>query len=188
MEIPPDRTGGELTVHLDGRDLTSGDLLGELPGFAFDEATAHLFPGPTYADWTFPRIDAAHLGVTFWDFGRAIADGRPAEVDGRAGTTAVAAILGAYEAGVLGRAVTLDEMLAGDTADTQVDIDIALGLRDRAGAPIATFGGATVTDRRPEVVLASNRESMADDVTEPQLERLRRFADFRYGEFDRPTS
>jgi phosphoglycerate dehydrogenase-like enzyme len=45
-----------------------------------------------------------------------------------------------------------------------------------------------VTDRRPEVVLASNRESMEEDVTESELERLRRFADFRYGEFDRPTS
>jgi predicted dehydrogenase len=141
MEVPPDRTGLDLTVHLDGHDLTSADLLRELSDFAFDEATARLFPGPTYADWTFPRIDAAHLAVTFWDFGRAITDGRPAEVDGRGGTTAVAAILGAYEAGVLNRAVTLDEMLAGVTAATQIDIDIALGLRDATGAPIPAFEG-----------------------------------------------
>lgn len=67
--------------------------------------------------------------MTFWDFGRAIRDGRPAEVDGRAGTTAVAAILGAYESGRLGRAVTLDELLDGSVADAQGDIDMALGLR-----------------------------------------------------------
>ena len=79
--------------------------------------------------------------MTFWDFGRAIAEGRPAEVDGRAGTTAVAAILGAYESGRLGRAVTLDELLSGDIAATQVDIDIALGLRDAAGNRIPAFEG-----------------------------------------------
>jgi phosphoglycerate dehydrogenase-like enzyme len=45
-----------------------------------------------------------------------------------------------------------------------------------------------VTDSRPKVVLASTRDAMARDVTEPELERLRRIADFRYGEFDRPTS
>ena len=117
------------------------DVLAELPDLAFDEATTRLFPTPTYADWAFPRIDAAHLAMTFWDFGRAIAEGRPAEVDGRAGTTAVAAILGAYESGRLGRAVTLDELLTGDIAATQVDIDIALGLRDAAGNRIPAFEG-----------------------------------------------
>ena len=83
----------------------------------------------------------AHLAVTFWDFGRAIIEGRPAEVDGRAATTAVAAILGAYESGRIGRAVTLDELLSGDVAATQADIDIALGLRDAAGDRIPAFEG-----------------------------------------------
>ncbi len=141
MEVPPDRTGQDLAVHLHDRVLKSREILAELPDFAFDEATSRLFPSPTYADWDFPRIDAAHLALTFWDFGRAILEGRPAEVDGRAGTTAVAAILGAYEAGHLGRAVTLDEMLAGGADATQIDIDIALGLRDATGAPIPAFEG-----------------------------------------------
>ena len=128
LGLPSDRTGGDVAVHLGDRRLTSAELLHELPEFAFDEATARLFPGPTYADWPFPRVDAAHLGVTFWDFGRAILDGRPPEVDGRAGTTAVAAILGAYEAGRLGRSVGLDELLDGSVAGEQRDIDVALGL------------------------------------------------------------
>ena len=128
IEIPPDRTGGEIEVHLGPRRLTSAELMAELPDVAFDEATDRLFPSPTYADWPFPKVDAAHLAVTFWDFARAILDGRPPEVDGRAGTTAVAAILGAYESGRLGRAVTLDELLDGSVADEQHDIDVALGL------------------------------------------------------------
>jgi phosphoglycerate dehydrogenase-like enzyme len=37
------------------------------------------------------------------------------------------------------------------------------------------------------VVLASTRATMERDVTQQQLERLRAFADFRFGEFDRPT-
>lgn len=129
MEVPADRSGGELTVHLGSRRLTSAELLAELPDLVFDEATARLFPTPTYADWPFPRVDAAHLAMTFWDFGRAILDGRAAEVGGRAGTTAVAAIVGAFESGRLGRAVTLDELLSGAVADDQLDVDIALGLR-----------------------------------------------------------
>ena len=141
IEVPPDRTGQELAVHLDGRHLTTTEVLAELPDLAFDEATTRLFATPTYADWAFPRIDAAHLAMTFWDFGRAIAEGRPAEVDGRAGTTAVAAILGASKSGRLGRAVTLDELLSGDIAATQVDIDIASGLRDAAGLVSPAFEG-----------------------------------------------
>jgi hypothetical protein len=45
-----------------------------------------------------------------------------------------------------------------------------------------------VTDQRPQVVLASTRKVFESDVTEPQLDRLRTFADFRFGEFNRPTS
>lgn len=45
-----------------------------------------------------------------------------------------------------------------------------------------------MADRRPEVVLASNRQSKDQDVTDAELARLQAFADFRYVELDRPTS
>lgn len=45
-----------------------------------------------------------------------------------------------------------------------------------------------MTDRRTEVVLARTRAAMESDVTEPQIDRLRTPADFRFGEFHRPTS
>jgi D-3-phosphoglycerate dehydrogenase len=41
---------------------------------------------------------------------------------------------------------------------------------------------------RPTVLLACNRRTMEQDVTEPDLDRLRAFADFRHIELDRPTS
>ena len=43
------------------------------------------------------------------------------------------------------------------------------------------------TDRRPEVLLASNRGVRDGVVNGAQLERLRTFADFRFAEFDRPS-
>lgn len=45
-----------------------------------------------------------------------------------------------------------------------------------------------MTHRRPLVVLASNRQVLEADVTEPQLARLARFADFRHVALDRPSS
>ena len=41
---------------------------------------------------------------------------------------------------------------------------------------------------RPVVVLAANREVREHDVTAGELARLEAFADFRYLEFDRPSS
>lgn len=41
---------------------------------------------------------------------------------------------------------------------------------------------------RPTVVLASNEETLAQDVTAAELARLGEFADFRHATFDRPTS
>lgn len=45
-----------------------------------------------------------------------------------------------------------------------------------------------MNDRRPVVVLASNRETREQDVTAGDLARLEAIADFRYVEIDRPTS
>jgi phosphoglycerate dehydrogenase-like enzyme len=45
-----------------------------------------------------------------------------------------------------------------------------------------------MTDPRPVVVLAANREVREADVTQPDLARLEAIADFRFAEFDRPTS
>ena len=45
----------------------------------------------------------------------------------------------------------------------------------------------SATDRRPEVVLASNRGVRDGVVSDAQLERLRGIADFRFAQFDRPS-
>src|SRR5262245_43743734 len=46
----------------------------------------------------------------------------------------------------------------------------------------------TVSEHLPGVLLACNRPTREQDVTEPELARLARLAAFRWAEFDRPTS
>ena len=93
------------------------------------EITERLFGsnGVQY-ELDFLASDARHTAVELHDFGEAILTGRAPEVDGRLGMTALAAILGVYESALAGRAVTMDEVLAGEVREYQRDIDEALGL------------------------------------------------------------
>lgn len=128
MALPADRSGGEISVRLDGRTLGFADLRQELPDYEPDEATVKLFPNDVYEHETFEHIDGAHIGMSIWDFGRAIIEGRPPEVGGRVATDAVAAIVGAITSGELGRSVTRSELLDATVPEVQRDIDAALGL------------------------------------------------------------
>ena len=68
------------------------------------------------------------MAIEIHDFADAILTGRPPEVDGQLGLTAVAAVLAAFESGLAGRPVTMAEMLAGKVTAYQDDIDRGLGL------------------------------------------------------------
>ena len=109
-----DRTGQELAVHLHDRDLTSQRDPRRTARFRLRRGDEPALPDADLRRLGLPadrcRPPCAHL-LGF----------RPGDHRGPAGrgrrtcrTTAVAAILGAYEAGHLGRAVTLDELLGGD--------------------------------------------------------------------------
>lgn len=135
LVAPGDRNGRPVVVRLEGREIAGADLLAELPDFRMNEVTERLYGrGGVVYDWPFPRVDAAHLAIELHDFGEAILQGRAPEVDGQLGMTAVAAIYAAYESAWLGRAVTMDEVLAGRVAGYQAEIDAALGLVASGGA------------------------------------------------------
>jgi hypothetical protein len=55
-------------------------------------------------------------------------EGRPPEVDGEGGLTAVASVLAVYESGIAGRAVTMEEVLDSRVSAYQDEIDAQLGL------------------------------------------------------------
>jgi predicted dehydrogenase len=75
-------------------------------------------------------VDAAHLAIELHDFAAAVLDGRSPEVDGHLGMTAVAAIHAAYESDLLGRSVTMDEIMSSKISGYQDEIDEAIGLHD----------------------------------------------------------
>lgn len=134
MEIPRDRTGLPVEVTFGDRTVGGDELAAMVDDFALDETTERIFGGTTY-DWPFAKVDASHIAVELADFGAAILEGRPAEVDGALGTHAVAAVLAVFEAGLLGRSVTIDEVLSGEVHAYQDEIDVALGLLESVGSP-----------------------------------------------------
>jgi predicted dehydrogenase len=127
---PGDRNGRPLTLRLGGRDLQGKDILSLLPNFQMSEITDRLF-GPRVVEYDLPfaEIDAKLLVVELHDFAAAVLSGHGPEVDGYLGMTAVAAILGAYESGLIGRSVTMAEVISSEVDGYQEEIDVALGLK-----------------------------------------------------------
>ncbi|MBM3276606.1 MAG: Gfo/Idh/MocA family oxidoreductase [Candidatus Handelsmanbacteria bacterium] len=129
MWAPGDRNGRPVSLRLGrGKELQGADILSLLPNFQMTEITNRLFDQKVVYELPFPPIDAKHMAIEFHDFGEAVLKGGTPEVDGHLGMTAVAAILGAYESAVAGRAVSMEEILSGKVRAYQEDIDVALGL------------------------------------------------------------
>ena len=134
LDVPRDRTGEPLRLRLEGRELHGKEILTLLPDFHLNEITTRLFgaDGVVYERPDVPHaeyaLDARLLAIEYHDFGEAILQGRPPEVDGHGGMIPVAAILGAYESAAVGRAVGIEEILSGAVRIYQEEIDDALGL------------------------------------------------------------
>src|SRR5262249_7652761 len=102
------------------------------PGFSLDEPTTRLFGASLLVSYDLPfdAIDRKLLALELEDFGRAILDRRPPEVDGQGGLDAVAAVYAFFESAVAGREVALADVASGAADAYQRDIDVALGLSD----------------------------------------------------------
>ena len=137
ITVPPDRSGGTVTVHLGDRTLSGADLRRELNDFELDGVTAAFFGshGSEY-DLPFDEVDAATIGIELDDFIRAVADRRPPEVDGRGGLLAVAAVWGVAESHLLDGSVRIADVADGTISTAQDPIDAAVGLLpDTRGVP-----------------------------------------------------
>ncbi len=135
IDAPGDRNGRPVILRLEGKEFHGKDILPLLPNFQLSEITERLF-GRRVVQYELPfeAIDAKHLAIEFHDFGEAILTGHRPEVDGYLGMTAVAAILGAYESALAGRAVSMAEILSSEVGAYQADIDAALGLAEPISA------------------------------------------------------
>ena len=129
LHAPGDRNGRPVILRLEGKELQGEEILPLLPDFQMSEITERLF-GKSVVQYKldFAPIDAKHMAIEMHDFGEAILKGTRPEVDGQLGMTAVAAVYGAYESTLAGRAVSMDEMLSGRVRAYQEEIDAALGL------------------------------------------------------------
>ena len=129
LYAPGDRNGQPVILRCEGQQFEGAEILPLLPDFQMSEITERLFGAKvvTY-ELDFPPIDAKHMAIEMHDFGEAVLKGTKPEVDGHLGMTAVAAIYGAYESALAGRAVTMDEILSGQVRAYQQEIDAALGL------------------------------------------------------------
>ena len=110
--------------------MASGrELLGQLPGFALDDVTTRLFGNNAVEyDIPFATADAGHIAIEVHDFAAAVLAGTAPEIDGHGGLTAVAALLGVYESGLLGREVSMADLLDGTVSGYQDELDRAMGL------------------------------------------------------------
>jgi len=131
LDLPRDRTGQTPVVHLDGQAPVAGAAVLDLvPDFVLDPVTAALFGGPRAAtyDFAFPVVDRKLLAVEYAEFAGAVQGRHDVEVDAVQGTRALAVIYALLESAEAGRAVSLAEVLDGDVAAYQAEIDAALNL------------------------------------------------------------
>ena len=134
LDVPRDRSGKAVRLRLEGQELFGKEILALLPDFHLNKITSRLFgaDGVVYERPDVPHaefaLDARLLAIEYHDFGEAILQGRPPEVNGYDGMVAVAAILGAYESAAVGHAVEMADVLSGTVRTYQEEIDDALGL------------------------------------------------------------
>lgn len=121
LAIPRDRTGQPLKLmqrrNLKDEVVPEEELLALVPDFALDELTATLFGGERLTSYqmSFPDIDTSLLAIEQVDFVEAIVNDRAPEVTGEIGLRALALMMGFLESELLGRIVSMDELVTSDT-------------------------------------------------------------------------
>ena len=131
LDLPGDRSGGVITLNRGGSKAIGGEgLLNLVPDFRLGDVTASLFGGERIWRFGFPftQVDRKIIAIEYADFAGAIFGGHTVEVDAAQGTRSVAASYAMLESGVVGRAVTVDEVLTERVAGYQQEINQSLGI------------------------------------------------------------
>jgi predicted dehydrogenase len=131
LECPGDRNGRPNVLHLDdGTSAADAAILEYAPSYHLDPLAAELFGGER--SWTysleFNDTDSRLLALEYHELAQCIASGTAPEVTLEEGRRDLALTYAPFESGVLGRPVTLDEVLSGEADAYQRDIDAHLGL------------------------------------------------------------
>lgn len=130
LDLPGDRNGRPVTLHLDDASISDERVLEYAPSYRLQPLAAELFGGErvwTYA-FEFNDTDSKLLALEYHELGACIARGRQPEVTLEEGRRDLALTYAPFESGLLGRPVTLAEVLDGRADAYQREIDAALGL------------------------------------------------------------
>jgi predicted dehydrogenase len=135
LECPGDRNGRPVKLHLDdGTVIDDERILEYAPSYQLSPLAAELFGGERI--WTYTldlnEVDPRIVATEYYELAECVRTGANPEVTAEEGRADVALVYAPFEAGRLGRAVTLDELIEG-RADTYLrEIDAMLGLLDPA--------------------------------------------------------
>src|SRR5437870_6603457 len=116
LELPGDRNGRPIKLHLDGGETIDDQrILDHAPSYKLEPLAAELFGGEriwTYS-FEFNDTDSRILALEYFELGEAALGRRQPEVTGEEGRADVALSYAPFESGRLGRPITLEELYAG---------------------------------------------------------------------------
>jgi len=114
-------------VEMDGTKVDQATLLERFPDFELEPLAAHFFP--TKVSVGDKAVDFKLIALEYHELSEAILDGRTLEIDGEEGMRDVAASHALCESAIAKRAVTMDELVAGEVYAYQQEIDDLLGVK-----------------------------------------------------------
>jgi predicted dehydrogenase len=131
LECPGDRNGRPVRLHRDdGTTVEDAGILDHAPSYLLSPLAAELFGGQRV--WTyqmeFNDTDACILALEYHELGECVRHGSAPEVTGEEGRADVALNYAPFEAGRIGRPVTLEEIVSGAADAYQREVDQQLGL------------------------------------------------------------
>ena len=130
LELPGDRNGRPIKIHLDDKTVEGEAVLEYAPSYKLEPLAAEFFGGErvwTYS-FEFNETDSRILALEYFELGECVLGRRTPEVSGEEGRADVALSYAPFESGRLGRPVTLDELIAGRADAYQREVDEKLGL------------------------------------------------------------
>jgi predicted dehydrogenase len=135
FECSGNRNGRPIKLFLNGGRTVEGDgVLEHAPSYRLSPQAAELFGGERVAHYEigFGATDANLIALEYYELAECIRAGAAPEVTGEEGRADVALTYAPFEAGRLGRPVTLEDMLSGRADTYQREIDVRYGLLEPA--------------------------------------------------------
>jgi predicted dehydrogenase len=131
LECPGDRNGHPIILHLDdGTRVRDSAIVERAPSYCLEPLAAELFGGERVWSYNleFNDTDSRLLALEYHELGACVRSGAQPEVTVDEARRDLALTYAPFESGVLGRPVTLDEVLSGAASAYQSELDAHLGL------------------------------------------------------------